>query len=357
MRVMGPDGDYGYQGNDPGTFQRVPQNEQRLSLQAAAMGSLYICMEMLGFVDADAEDPSQQKSGVPSALKKKETKKKKGPLTDKIPIPTLRQVLQDGNRYFAAKYRLDCGQYQYYYMYGLERYSSFRELAEGNKDKEPKWYNDGVNFLKAEQKPNGSWSRDYYGSMCETSFACLFLMRGTKKTIQRIVEEAGALRAGRGLPDDLTDVKQDREGKIVAVKEAPLVEDLLSMLEDEKAPVSEFLDGMPDQLELASDPAKRAQQITRLRRLAISGPFQSRLTAVKTLSRIRDLDNAPPLIFAVTDPDARVARAAVDGLRFLSRKLDGPIPAEDATEQQKKTIANAWKEWYLAIRPDGTLIE
>ena len=35
----------------------------------------------------------------------------------------------------------------------------------------------------------------------------------------------------------------------------------------------------------------------RLRRLAISGPFQSRLTAVKTIGRIRDLDNAPALIF------------------------------------------------------------
>jgi hypothetical protein len=102
IRVIGPEGDYGYQGHDPGTFQRVAQSEQRLSLQVAAMGSLYICTEMLGFVDIDVEETPQDK-GLPNALRKRDSKKKKaGPITDKVPPAALRQALLDGNRYFGG---------------------------------------------------------------------------------------------------------------------------------------------------------------------------------------------------------------------------------------------------------------
>ncbi len=358
LRVQDPNGNFGYQGVDPGTYQRVPQGGQLMSLHVAAMGSLYVCTELLGFVNIDSKiDSPQDNNGLPAVLQKRDGKKKLGTVTDKVPGAILRQGLNDGNRYFAGNYRADIGQYQFYYMYGLERYCSFRELAEGTKDKEPKWYNDGVNYLKSTQKADGSWSKDYYGPMIETSFACLFLMRSTKITIHKIVELTGSQRGGKELPADVTDVKQDRNGKIVSAKEAPVVEDLLSMLEKQDTPLNEFLYGVPDQLELATDPSKRAQQITRLRRLAISGPFQSRLTAVTTLSRHRDLDNVPPLIFAVTDPDPHVAAAAVSGLRFISRKFDGPTVAEDATPPQKKIVAAAWKEWYLSIRPNGSLIE
>lgn len=191
----------------------------------------------------------------------------------------------------------------------------------------------------------------------DTAFAVLFLLRGSKTTVQRIADRDGNLTGNGPLPDDLTDLAQDRNGKIVSTKNVPVIEDILSRLESEDTPLSEFLNGVPDQLQLAVNPAQRAQQIARLRRMAVSGPFQARFTAVKTLGRIRDLDNAPQLIFAITDPDTRISRAAIDGLRFLSRKIDGPPIEDDATEQQKKAVAATWKAWYLSIRPDGTLIE
>ena len=244
---------------------------------------------------------------------------------------------------------------QHYYMYTVERYWAFRDLATGNKDAEPGWYNAGVEHLRKTVAKDGSWVSGN-GPSVDTAFAVLFLLRSSKKTIQRIVDQEGSLISGKYLPDDLTELT-NKNGKIVSTKENPAVENVLSLLESENTPLSEFLNDVPDQLKLATDPAQRAQQIARLRRLAISGPFQARLTAVKTLSRVRDLENAPPLIFAVTDPDTRVSRAAIDGLRFLSRKLDAPLVNDDATEQQKKAISETWKEWYLSVRPDGTLIE
>jgi hypothetical protein len=314
-------------------------------------------MEMLGFVHIDESQNSPAVKGLPALQKRDERKKRGGgPITDKVSSAQMKQAITDGNRYFVANYKIDAGVSQFYYMYGLERYLSFRELAEGTSEKEPKWYNDGVNYLRPQQKPDGSWQRDYYGPVIETSFATLFLMRSTKKTIQKIIE-TGKLVAGRNLPDDLTEVRQTKDGKIVSAKDPPVIDDVLNMLEDEDSPLSDFINGMPEQLQLSPDPAKRSQQLDRLRRLAVSGTFQARLTAVNTLARLRDLDNVPALIFAVTDPDTRIARAAVKGLQFISRRIDVSQITDESEPNQKKEIAQRWRQWYLSVRPDGTFIE
>jgi hypothetical protein len=91
--------------------------------------------------------------------------------------------------------------------------------------------------------------------------------------------------------------------------------------------------------------------------MATNGSYQARLTAVTTLGRSRDLDNVPALIYALSDPDPRVMRAARDGLCFISRRLDGfglPMSGDPADQR----VAQAkWTEWYLSIRPNGDLIE
>jgi hypothetical protein len=358
LRTQAPDGGFGYQGKDPGGGGRIPQERTTASMGVAGTATLYVCAELLGIVEAPQEKVI---AGLPVALKQSTKKKKGGPITAAVDAGKLREAISMGDNWTSRNAGPENdiqGQItqQYYYMYTVERYWAFRDLVSASVNPEPAWYNTGVDYLRKNITKDGSWLSGN-GESVDTAFAVLFLLRSSMRTIQKIIDETGTLRGGRELPDDLTEVKQDRNGKIVSAKETPLVEDLLSMLESKDTPLSEFLDGMPDQLQLAADPKKRAEQITRLRRLAISGPFQSRMTAVKTLSRHRDLDNAPALLFAITDPDIRVSRAAANGLRFYSRKLDGPMPAEDATDQQKRVIASAWKEWYLSIRPDGTLIE
>jgi hypothetical protein len=358
IRTQAPDGAFGYQGKDPNTFTRMPQDRTTSSMGVAGTGSLYVCGELLGFIEPP---PDRQMTGLPAALKQAK-KKKQGPISTGVDGARLKEAIRLGDAWCNKNVGVEnkiggTAAQQCYYMYTVERYWAFRELVSFNVDPDPSWYNSGVEYLTKKQEADGSWTSGN-GPAVDTAFAILFLLRSSQKTIQKIVEETGSARFGKGdLPADLTDLTKTKDGKIVSGKDKPVVDSILSMLEDKNTPLNEFLNGVPDQLQLASDPKQRAQQIVRLRRMAISGPFQGRLTAVKTMSRIRDLDNAPALIFAVTDPDPRVARAAIDGLRFLSRKLDAPTVAEDATEQQQKAVAETWKQWYLSVRPDGSLIE
>lgn len=357
IRTQAPDGSFGYQGKDPGGFTRVPQERTTSSMGVAGTGSLYVVGELLGFIEP-RQDTGKQ-SNKPNALK--QVKKKKAAISANVEAARWMAAIKDGDSWVDRNAGVEniyggAATQQCYYMYTMERYWAFRDLATANPAPEPAWYNRGVDYLRGKVAKDGGWTTGNTPAI-DTAFAVLFLLRSSQKTVQRIVEESGALIGGKTLPDDLTDLIQDKSGKVISAKETPLVEDILSMLEDPNSRMGSSMDDMADQLELAADPAKRSQQIARLRRMAVSGPFSARLTAVKALSRIRDLDNAPALIYAVTDPDTRVSRAASNALRFLSRKLAGPMVPEEASIQQKNAAAEVWKQWYLSIRPDGALIE
>jgi HEAT repeat protein len=81
------------------------------------------------------------------------------------------------------------------------------------------------------------------------------------------------------------------------------------------------------------------------------------LFAVKALARTGDLDKAPLLLYALTDGDPRVRRAADEGLRFLSRKLNGFGDWDDSKPEQLEKIRLQWRDWLLAIRPTAELLE
>ena len=93
------------------------------------------------------------------------------------------------------------------------------------------------------------------------------------------------------------------------------------------------------------------------------------MLAVKTLGKVRDLENVPVLLFALTDPDVRIVLEADKALRFVSRKFRGvglPGDLEPPTNDVKspagawpqvKAAQKAWKDWFLAIRPDAQLLE
>jgi hypothetical protein len=203
------------------------------------------------------------------------------------------------------------------------------------------------------QDDDGSWSsKGTHGSstVLDTSFAVLFLTRSTKKSIK--AAEKGTLISGKSLPKDLTQIRLTDKGQVVDETETPAIENLLAMLEEGGG-----IDEIPNELELASDPEVRAAQISRLRRLAINGSYQARLAAVKTIGHDRSLENVPVLIFALSDPDWRIQKAARDGLRFISRRFDGYGMPEKPERQQWLAAQKKWKEWYLRVRPDGVLIE
>ena len=360
MRVQAPNGSWGYQGKDPGNYQRVTQDKATHSLTAAGLGSTYVCAELLGFVTPNPKNPKKQSGGVPAALRLvgEEAKKKGGPITAKVPGDVLRQTLNSGDRWFDSLRTLQASEYQHYFMYALERYMSFREIAQGSTNKEPAWYNWGVDFLGKTQAKDGSWKSCEAGPVIDTSFAVLFLLRSTQKSIKRIVEESGITRGGKYLPDDLTQIVVDINGTVKDTKETPPIELLMQQLEE--GDINEIDLSLPKQLKLSKDPQKRANELVRLRRMVMNGPYQARLTSVKTISRDRQLDNIPILIHALSDPDYRVVKAAQNGLRYISRRVNGfglVISDKRLTRPQYEAAQEKWGTWYLSIRPDGALIQ
>ena len=354
LRTQTPDGGWGYDPQDPGSYDRISQNSVTLSRSVAGLGSIYICSELLGFSHGTTEPRNRRR--LPAALHEvgADTTRPRGPVTNQVPGAQLQRVLRDGNNWVSRNFNIEHDYYQHYYMYALERYMSFREHAEGSRTPQPRWYNEGVELLIATEKNEGGWSDSLAGAMLDTSFAVLFLLRSTQMSLEK-GEETGSLRGGKSLPSDLSQITIDASGQVVSTKERPPIDDLLSRLEESSA--AEIDSSIPKWLALAENREERTAQIARLRRMAVSGSFQARLTAVETLGRDRDMDNVPALIYALSDPDPRVMRAARNGLRFISRKIDGFSLPSAATPAQQRTAQYRWKEWYLAIRPNGELIE
>lgn len=360
LRTQDPSGGFGYQGKDPGDgkYVRVEQSPMRNSLSAAGAGSLYICADILRFKSI-VDGAKQAESDLPPALVLVQDDKvqgARGPITERVPKTVMMRGLQDANAWMARNYKIDQGQWNLYHLYALERYHSFRELAEGIKEDEPKWYNDGVRHLMKTQAENGTWDSNC-GAPVDTAFGVLFLMRSTKKAIQKSIKRFGdgQLVGGRGLPSDASSVTV-KHGKVVGAAIAGQIDDLVAVLEDGKGSAFEYVTSNVEEVKLADDEATRKQQIVRLRRLVGSGPFEARLAAVKMLARTRDLESAPSLIYALTDPDARVVREADAGLRFMARRFAPSTLPETITDADKRAAVDVWNKWYLSIRPEAEVV-
>lgn len=359
LRTQDPSGGFGYQGHDSGVVgRRVEQSSVRHPLCAAGLGSVYICAELLGFVKA-VEPEEARLEGLPPAVKLAKDDKANQPvaLTDKVDLKALRDAIRLGNGWFAKNYKIDPTPWTHYYMYGLERYQSFKELVDGKTIKEPGWYNDGVRFLRETIRENGCWESNC-GPEVDTAFALLFLMRSTKKTIEKTVQLAaeGTLVGGRGLPTSTASVRV-RNGQVVVAAPSSAASDLLSALEDpSEEALADLVDSL-EQLELSSNPQELREQVARLARIAAGGAPEAKILALRTLGKTRQFDLVPTLIRSVRDPDPRVALEAHIALRTISRKLGGIELSDPASAVQRQETAKAWRDWYLSVRPDAELDE
>lgn len=362
LRVQAPDGVYPYKGEDPGSFTRIPQERTSMSMTASGVGSLYVCGELLGFID----DPKKMKmrTRLPPAFRPVRAESD-GPIAKIVDQGRWQEAVNIGNNWMGRNGRVEnvdlgtVASQQYYYMYSTERYWAFRELAEGIDTKEPAWYNAGVQYCKAKQAGNGSWNSKN-GPVIDTAFAVMFLLRSSKKTITRLVIESGRLTGGKGLSADMSTAKVSASGKVVVADASKATSELLEMLDDPDAPPSEYNSEIPEKIVLSRDPKERAGELARLRRLIINGSYQARLTSARTMGTVRDLDNCPYLIFALSDPDVRIVRAARDSLRFVSRNRDG-FGMDLGSERPEKPVwlkAQAdWTNWLLSVKPDAELIQ
>jgi hypothetical protein len=357
MRTQDPSGGWGYQGQDPGNVQRVNQTEIRPALAAAGLGSLYICADLLGVYEIEQ---TAREEGLPPALKpvgKDEAPKRRNPAAGTLDPKLIRRAMSDGNKWFDRNFTLESEGYTHYYLYALERYESFRELGEGRTDPNPRWYNEVVSLLRRTQQPEGGW-QGADNPVVATSFSILVLVRSARQTINRVVTDLGkgVLLGGMGLPPNAADLRE-RDGKLIETPLAGTLDELLALIEN---PKNADLDRLADArltVTLDSDVTKRSGQMARLRAIVSAGPFESRLVAVRALARVRELDNVPLLVFAMTDPDLRIVREADKGLKFISRKFEGVgLPAEPKVEEVRAAIAG-WKAWYKSIRPHGEFLD
>ncbi len=358
MRTQDPTGGWGYQGVDPGQFatgefRRVKQSDVHEGLSAAGLGSTYICADLLGlnvFPKQDEED-----ANLPPALKQVRTDVDQDKvLTQKITADQLRNTQELGRRWWSGNYKIESKRFQDYYLYALERMQSFYELAAGLHIAEPGWYNDGVRLLKLTQQADGSWDSGNKIIVPDTCFGILFLLRSTKKSIEKTKGyESGLAAGGQGLPRDLSEVHV-REGQIVA---KPITGSLAALIDVLGHPESHDFRALADdpqdiirQLGEADAPT-RETHLSLLRRMALHGPAESRLAAVRVLAGVRDIGSAPTLIAALSDGQWKVVYIADQGLRFLSRRVGVTTISELPDEPDRRNAIKSWKTWYASVRP------
>jgi hypothetical protein len=364
IRTQDRYGGWGYQGNDPGVGQpRLEQTPLTVSLTSAACGSLYILQSLVvvpGEVDPAA---SKQVVKLPGAVQVVETKRPgqdlpRRPITG-VDGALLRKAQVEGSNWLSKNITGPPQQdWEHYAYYAYERFASFKEVAERNEEEEPKWYNDMFKRFSATMRSEGYWDGSDTSAVA-TAFTVLILSRSTKKAIKRVEEVLGEgiMLGGMGLPPTTADL-QERNGKIVeSSKGAGNIDQLLSLIEEDNPELIRMAEDPTAAVKLDDDITKRTSQIAKLRSTVTSGTPEARLIAVRSLGRVRSLDNVPILLYALGSEDLRIVYAADRGLRFISRKFDGVLKWEVADEATKQALRKAWREWFLSIKPDAELLD
>ena len=347
LHTQDPGGGFGYQGILSTGNGLVPQSDVRPSMASAGAGSLYICASLLGLIDK-----KEEKEVLPAALKEVKVKENgKERIKTRIDVRLIREAESRSKEWMAKNNKIDPAQWCYYYLYALERCMSFRELFDHKTEREPEWYNEGAEFLMKAQAPNGSWPNGQCQAVPDSAFAVLFLLRSTKKSIEKAISFGeGTMISGFGIPKD-TDRLEVRNGKIVPKK---LLGDAASMLDSLDKP-----DGrdFTKSVELLADlPSDKMESLTskygdKIRKLVENKSPQARFAAVRLLGKTRDLDNVEALIYALTDPDPTVVCAANEALLRIRRIPEAATFPENFSNEDRSVLIGKWKAWYRSIRP------
>lgn len=329
IRTQSSDGAFCYQPKDPGIGQPRMQQLPRLTMSPAGLGCLYIAAQAANVSLADeAKDAPAVFRAVTSPAKDG----RDGTGLD-VDESNLRRAIREGNRYYDAHFQLDVGRNFHYYLYSLERYQSLKSAA-GPPTKVDLWYDKGVEFLAATQAANGSWD-GARAELVSTSFALLFLLRSMEGAVNERAQ--GNLIGGHLLPMDLTNLTS----KVIASIRSGVAPELAYATEAiDKIVLS---DGDAD-----AGGSDRKASVNELRRLLESANYAERVAAARKLADTADFRDAPHLIFALTDGDDRVTRAARDGLRLISRRFAGFGLPDQPSSDAKHVAAEKWQAWYQA---------
>jgi hypothetical protein len=266
------------------------------------------------------------------------------------------------NRWLASNFRMSLDEaWHYYFMYGLERYAYFREKAEGEIKEVPNWYDQGVEFLMANQEPSGGWPSASGGgeqtANNSTCFAIMFLVRASELLMDN--SASSITRGGMGFTENAK--IENKGGEIVSDDMVQGFQNIVNLLKDAKSEddVEALMDVLaPAIKEFTSDKEKsKAEQLQFLRGLMTEKSYAKRKVAVRFLAASQDMDNVPALLYAMSDPALDICEAAHNGLRLISRKVDAFPLSERPTKQEFLELKQKWTAWYKGVRPDARLID
>jgi hypothetical protein len=360
IRTQDLSGGYGYQGIvSEDLNQRVKQKQIKHSMGVAAGTCIYIARHMLGFTDllkpAEDDTPPQLRIFEDEAARKNR-------IVSQLDGRLLDRCVLGLNRWMQREYSITPGggSWQHYYMYGLERYEALK-LAERfgaaavNDTRTPLWYHQGSNYLLANQNDDGSW-KGQAGEVPDTCFSLLFLLRSTKKSLEKTGQryQSGLLIAGRGLPGTRGEVRL-RDGRVVVTPDGTLAQ-ALSVLSDPKAAgnvetLSIAREVLADAAH-AGDASTLASQSQTLAHLAAHSQGEVQRLAIAALASSGNLDHAPLLIRLLSSEDTQLMLAARDALRTLSRRYDGFGMTVDSLPEERAEVIAKWRDWLASVRPE-----
>ena len=357
LYVQNDDGAYAYTSTVNANGQ-VTRDSMRPSTTAAGMASVYVLRDMFEMNASRSSRPQGNNDFVPPKAFRKIQKERTSfganmrEVRESLPLADFQRVQDRGNNWLREKFHdsLDKKtQYFCYYLYAMERYCSFRELAENIHDPSPAWYNQIAEYLMKIQDANGGWSGCGIGTQVDTAYAILILRRSTKQTLAKgpATFDGGNMQGGRGLPKS-TDHLEVRDGQVVSLTEMKSINTLLEGLDDLAEWDEETEKRLADVTQtevtgLLSQNKEKAIQLLR------AGAPSTRLAAVDALRKSGDVRFAPALIYALSDPDPIVAAAAQTALVTVTRTLKGvplPLTTDKDYEAKRQKIIEQWKKWY-----------
>lgn len=355
-----------------------PSGSPHVSLVAAGAGSLYMLGDILGVNPPPkrlaSKKPGELFADLPPFVERltprevenllDEQKNLKDEPPPAINAQGLNSAKQRVNSWFARSFRTDTNHWPYYALYGFERYATFREKVDGEVTEVPDWYDQGVEYIKANQRPNGSLDSSGEGGLpVHTSLAVLFLVRSTQR-LTNLPKDA-ALNAGFGLGGNTT----IRGGRVINEEEKRDISEMLNRVKADMSPdeLADIAASFRNAAVTSIKDKSRSQQLLMLKEMVKNEHWQIRIVAVRALGQVRMIDNCPALIFALTDPNPDVVQEANIALQFVSRKTQTPaVPqargadgsidtSSDEYRRGIRTLYDYWSQWYMQLKPDAQL--
>ncbi len=355
--VQTAEGAYAYQTTVSLDFKQINWNNPKLSMTAAGLASVYVCRDLFGF-----NGENRKVDEVHEAFRSRSEDIADSPLGSyrlTIPKEMFNVAQMKGNAWMERNFNpiTTAADHFHYYLYALERYAAFKELAENKSLESPPWYSKVATIMLEKQTADGSWLGTN-GAQVDTAYTVLFLTRSTRRSFEKWkapnIFDGGNLRGGRGLPKSTDDIRIE-DGNIVSLSEMGSAEQLIERLEDLQNTDEETL-GQLAELSIADVENLLKRNKSKIKKMVGHEVAAQRFAAVELLGKSGDVSNAPALIYALTDPDHDVAEAAQKALLRLTRQLKPePLPKpEDAGFERKMTLlVNRWRDWYRTIDPDA----